>query len=187
MREVDTTSSGETVDLRVEPAQRLGPLSWVARRGKVDFFLPRLPKEGVILDIGCGDNWFKTAAAERGWTNIVGLDLRPAADIVGDLTQWNDLGLRPHSVDAIIAFEVVEHGDFAQILHDLLKPDGQLIVTTPIPRMDPVCRLLEAFRLLQRRTSPHSHLIDLRRYPHFEVVIRETRAFVSQWAVLRPV
>lgn len=165
----------------------LGPLSWYARRGKVKFFLHRLPKDGVILDVGCADNWFKRAAAECGWTNVVGLDLCPSADIVGDVSHWRELGLEPHSIDAIIAFEVVEHGDFSEPLHDLLKPDGQLVVTTPIPRMDPVCRFLERLRLLQRRTSPHTHLTDLRRYPRFEVVERHTRAGVSQWAILRPV
>jgi len=165
---------------------RLGPLSWYARRGKVDFFLGRMPKDGIILDVGCADNWFKRAAADRGWSNVVGLDLEPSADIVGDLRSWRGLGLRPHSIDAIVAFEVVEHGDFSEPLHDLLKPDGQLIITTPVPRMDPVCRLLEAFRLLQRRTSPHTHLVDVRRFPRFSVVERHVRAGVSQWAILRP-
>jgi 2-polyprenyl-3-methyl-5-hydroxy-6-metoxy-1,4-benzoquinol methylase len=115
------------------------------------------------------------------------LDMVPTADIVGDIWNWRSLGLEAHSFDAIIAFEVVEHGDFAEPLHDLLKPDGLLVVTTPVPRVDPMLKVLEAMRLLQRRTSPHSHLIDLRKFPRFEIVQLQNKLGISQWAVLRPI
>ena len=166
--------------------RRLGPLSWVARNKKLDYFLPMLPKSARILDLGCADNWFTSAAAARGWNNIVGIDLVPPADIVGDVNKWADLGLEAHSFDAIIAFEVIEHGDVARPMHDLLKSDGLLMATTPVPRWDPVCRLFETVGLLQKRTSPHTHLIDLRNLPHFTVVERSIKAVISQWAVLRP-
>jgi 2-polyprenyl-3-methyl-5-hydroxy-6-metoxy-1,4-benzoquinol methylase len=165
---------------------KLGPLSWYARRRKVEFFEARLPRTGIILDVGCSDNWFKGALRERGFDNVVGLDLEPPADIVGDVKRWEQLGLEPHSIDAIVAFEVLEHDDFSQTFHDLLKPDGILVVTTPLPWMDPICKVFEAFRLLQRRTSPHTHLTDLRELPKFTVVERRVRAFISQWGILRP-
>jgi 2-polyprenyl-3-methyl-5-hydroxy-6-metoxy-1,4-benzoquinol methylase len=181
---VGTPSLAAVID--TVPERRLGPLSGVAQRGKIKFFLTWLPRHGQIMDFGCADQWFKRAAARRGLQNVVGLDLTPQADIVGDIFQWELLGLEAHSFDAIVAFEVVEHGDFSRPLHDLLKSDGVLIVTTPVPMFDPLCRLLEVLRLLQRRTSPHSHLIDLRRFPHFEVVERRIKVGISQWAVLRP-
>jgi SAM-dependent methyltransferase len=168
------------------PASELGPLSHLARRGKLDYFMPKLPKDARILDLGCADNWFKRSVGERGWKNVVGVDLFPPADFVGDVRKWQNLGLDPHSFDAVIAFEVLEHGDFADAIWDLLKPDGLLFATTPIPRMDPVCRVLEAFHLLQRRSSPHSNLLDLRNLRRFEVCERRIKALVSQWAVLSP-
>ena len=169
------------------PLRRMGPLSNIARRGKVRYFLPKLPPDARILDIGCGDGWLARAAGTRGYPNVIGIDLYPPADIVGDVRNWRVLGLEPHSFDAIVAFEVVEHGDFSDVMHELLKPDGLLMLTTPIPFMDPACRLLESLRLLQRRTSPHTHLIDLRKFPRFAVSERQTRAGVSQWAVLKPI
>jgi hypothetical protein len=45
--------------------------------------------------------------------------------------------------------------------------------------------VLERARLLQRRTSPHTHLTDLRTIPGFEVVDYKVKAGISQWAVLR--
>ncbi len=68
----------------------------------------------------------------------------------------------------------------------MLKPDGLLFVTTPVPRFDPVCKLLGRARLLQKRSSPHSHLTDLRDLRLFEPVERRIKAVISQWAVLRP-
>jgi hypothetical protein len=95
--------------------------------------------------------------------------------------------MKPHSWDAITAFEVLEHGDFAPTFRELLRPRGLLFATTPVPRMDPVCHALERIGLLQRRTSPHSHLTDLRRVSGFEVASWRVKAGVSQWAVLRAV
>ena len=168
------------------PKRGPGPISAVARRRKVRFFLDHLPTTARILDVGCADNWFKAAAAEQGWPNVTGLDLCPSADVVGDIFAWRSLGLEPHSFDAVVAFEVVEHGDFSEPLHDLLKPDGYLMLTTPVPRMDWACRALEALHLLQRRTSPHDHLVDLRRFPRFETVERHVKAGMAQWGILRP-
>lgn len=168
------------------PKRQLGPLSWVARRGKVRFFMRWLAADARILDMGCGDGWFQEGCAALGRENVTGIDLYPPADIVGDVHDWAALGLEPHSFDAIVAFEVVEHDDFWEVFHELLKPDGVLIVTTPVPVVDPLLRVLEALRMLQRRSSPHDHLTDVRGVPHFTVAERRIKAFVSQWAVLRP-
>ena len=165
---------------------RLGPLSNLARRGKVRFFLPRVPRDARILDVGRSDNWFKRAAAREGWSNVTGLDLHPPADLVGDVFQWRSLGLEPHSFDAIVAFEVLEHADIALPLWELLKPTGVLMATTPIPHMDPFCRCMEWLHLLQQRTSPHSHLCDLRQLEYFDVVERRVKAGISQWGLLSP-
>jgi 2-polyprenyl-3-methyl-5-hydroxy-6-metoxy-1,4-benzoquinol methylase len=170
----------------VAAAPSLGPLSKVARRGKLSYFLPKVPTDARILDIGCSDNWFKRSAGARGWTNVTGLDLHPPADIVGNVFNWRELDLEPHSFDAVVAFEVLEHGDFGLPIRDLLKPNGLLFATTPIPRMDPFCLMMERLRLLQRRTSAHTHLTDLRQLAGFDVVEWRTKAFVSQWGVLRP-
>ncbi len=161
-------------------------LSAYARRRKLEFFFARLPRDAEVLDVGCADGWVGRWAREHGWTNVLGLDLNPPADVVGDVNRWDELGLRPASFDAVVAFEVVEHGDLAGALRSLLKPGGLLLVTTPVPHLDWACRLMEAVGMLQRRTSPHTHLVDLRDYPGFRVVHREVKGLVSQWAVLTP-
>ena len=163
-----------------------GWLSRYARRKKLDFFFRRIPRDARILDVGCGEGWVRQWAEPRGWPDVLGIDLSAPADIVGDVNRWPELGLEPHSFDVVIAFEVIEHADMAQALCDLLKPDGMLMATTPVPRLDGVCQALERMGALQPRTSAHSHLVDLRAYPHFDVVDRRVRGAVAQWGVLRP-
>lgn len=166
---------------------RHGIFSGWARRKRIEWFLPHVAPDAHILEVGCADGWFGRAAAARGYRDVTGLDLDPPADIVGDVRRWRELGLDGHSFDAVVAFEVIEHGDFGDALHDLLKPGGRLMVTTPVPGMDRLGRLLEGAGLIQRRSSPHSHLVDLRRLPRFRVLDRKVMSGISQWGILEPV
>jgi hypothetical protein len=169
------------------PAPGGTPLvSRLARDRKLRYFFERVPPRARIIEVGCADGWVERWARQRNF-DIVGLDLRPPADIVGDVREWRSLGLAGHSFDVILAFEVIEHGDFSDAFHDLLAPEGLLMVTTPVPRMDWACKLMERMGLLQRRTSPHSNLTDVRRMRRFRLVERRVKGIVSQWGVLQPV
>src|SRR5688572_22150815 len=105
-------------------------LSTYARRRKLDYFLSFVPKTDRILEIGCADGWVGSYATKRGWSRFVGLDILephvpPPHDFIrGDVRRWDSLGLRAGSFDAIIAFEVVEHGDFFDAISALLRPGG---------------------------------------------------------------
>ena len=167
------------------PGDPVPLLSRVAQRRKLDHFFSDVPRDARILEIGAGDGWLGAALRTRGFTRYTGLDLRPPADVVGDVNDWEAAGLRPESFDVVVAFEVVEHVDCFRACHELLAPGGALFVTTPVPSRDWIMRLLEAVGLNQRRTSPHDRLIDLRTAPWFAQ--REIRIVggLSQWAVLR--
>jgi 2-polyprenyl-3-methyl-5-hydroxy-6-metoxy-1,4-benzoquinol methylase len=159
-------------------------LSDIARRRKIRYFLDRIPKDGRVLEIGSGSGWVGEHLRAQGCAGYVGLDVVPPADVVGDVRDWRRLGLQPASFDAIVAFEVVEHVDCWEACHELLKPGGELLVTTPLPERDRVLQILEALRLNQRRTSPHDHLVSLETVaPYFQR--REVRvvAGLSQWGV----
>ncbi|MEN3308163.1 MAG: hypothetical protein V7603_4365 [Micromonosporaceae bacterium] len=169
-------------------------LSQYARKRKLEHFFGYVDRGARILEVGCADGWVGSYAIGNGWTDFVGIDLaQPATPpshefVCGDVNTWRELGLAPESFDAIIAFEVIEHGDFFDSLHALLRPGGKLIVTTPKPNMDWACRILESVGLNQRRTSPHTHLIDLRDLPEgFRPVEVSVKAFISQWGVFEKV
>lgn len=159
-------------------------LSEHARRRKIDFFLARIDRDERILEVGCGDGWVGEWCRQHGRENYVGLDLRPPADIVGDIRNWRKIGLEPASFDVIIAFEVVEHIDCSRECYDLLVDGGRMMVTTPVPQRDWILRLLERLGLNQPRQSPHDNLVDLREVPLFERKEIRIIAGLSQWAIL---
>jgi SAM-dependent methyltransferase len=177
---------GDTLTISGKKQNRPAWLSRYARQKKLEFLFRGISKDATVLDVGCADGWVKRWARSQGWTHVVGVDLLPPADIVGDIRRWRDLGLPPRSFDVIVAFEVVEHADLAGALHDLLKPHGRLLATTPVPRLDWACQALESVGALQRRTGPHTHLVDLREYPSFDVVDHRVKGLISQWGVLTP-
>ncbi len=158
-------------------------LSDIARRKKEAFFFRDLPKSARILEVGCGSGWVGAYLKRSGWTNYVGLDIVPPADVVGDVRDYAALGLEPGSFDAVVAFEVVEHVDCFRACHDLLKPGGRMLITTPLPHRDWVMKLLEAVGLNQRRTSPHDHLVYLEKVPLFAEKRVKVVAGLSQWGV----
>ncbi len=118
---------------------------------------------------------------QSGWDNYVGLDVVPPADVVGDVRDWEALGLAAGSFDVVVAFEVVEHVDCFRACYDLLKPGGQLLLTTPLPHRDWVMKILEAVGLNQRRTSPHDHLVYLDRVSEFSIKRVKVVAGLTQW------
>ena len=79
----------------------------------------------------------------NGWRGYIGIDLTSPADIVGSVADWKELGLKRNSFDYIVAFEIIEHIDILNECYELLKDDGELFITTPIPEMDWILKLLE--------------------------------------------
>ena len=160
-------------------------LSDYARKKKTEWFLRDIPFEARILEVGCGTGWLRDYARSHGWAAYAGLDLTPPADVVGDIREWRELGLAPASFDVIIAFELVEHVPCFQEFHDLLVPGGVLMLTSPVPHMDWLCRILEALGLNQKRGSPHDHLIYFTEAPLFEPIEIRTVGLMAQWGKFR--
>lgn len=158
-------------------------LSQIARAKKIRYFLADLPKDAKILEVGAGSGWVGEYLKSHGYTNYTGLDILPPADVVGDVREYATLGLEANSFDAIVAFEVVEHVDCFQACHDLLKPGGKLLLTTPLPERDWVMKTLEAVGLNQKRTSPHDHLVRLESVPQFARKQVKCVGGLSQWGV----
>jgi SAM-dependent methyltransferase len=160
-------------------------LSDYARKKKLEYFTRNLSRQSSILEVGCGDNWFGRALRGAGFRNYKGLDLVPGGDIVGDIRQWRALGIAPESFDVIMAFELIEHVDCVQEFFDILKPGGLLMLTSPVPHMDWVCKMLENLHLNQKRTSPHSNLVYFRNLKLFEPVKIRIIAATAQWGTFR--
>jgi ubiquinone/menaquinone biosynthesis C-methylase UbiE len=99
-------------------------------------------KPGKLLDVGCGDGTFLNLMRVRGW-DVDGIDFDAAA--IQTAKKKHNLTLRHGDLraaklseatfDAVTMSHVVEHltdpiGLLREI-HRLLKPGGQLVMTTP--------------------------------------------------------
>ena len=161
----------------MRPVQR-----WMQKK-RTDFFLSKIGPEDRVLEVGTGSGWFRREVEKHGCGTYVGIDLNPPADIVGDILQWQSLGLEQGSFDVIVAFEVVEHVDCFRACHDLLRPGGRMLITTPVPHFDWAMKILEGLGLNQKRTSPHSNLVYLNQVNEFATKDICHILALSQWAV----
>jgi len=158
-------------------------LSDFARKWKIEYFLKQIPKNSCILEIGSGSGWVSDYFAKNGYTNYKGIDIVPPADIVGDIRKWKDIGIKEESFDVIIAFEVLEHVNCIKECWALIKPDGMLMVTTPVPHMDWLLVFFEFLGLNQKRTSPHNNLIYLKDVDFFRLKKNKNIMFLAQWGI----
>ena len=156
-------------------------ISKYAQKKKIDFFINEIDKKAAVLEVGCGSKWLGEYMKSNGWDNYVGIDIVSPADIVGDIRLWKQLGLKQNSFDYIIAFEVAEHVDLFQSCFDLLKDNGVLMLTTPVPHMDWILKVLEKMKLNQKRTSPHDNLVYLNKIELFTPIVLNKKAGLSQW------
>lgn len=107
-------------------------------------FKIHLPKNGLILEAGCGTAQWVVALNELGY-NIIGLDyaieaMRKARQMVGALPlvsgDLTALGISDNVFDAIISIGVVEHRCtgpevFLYEMRRVLKPGGVMLISVP--------------------------------------------------------
>lgn len=158
-------------------------LSSIAQKLKQRFFLDKVSRDAVVLEIGCGDGWVARYLKKRGVVQVIGIDLRPPATIVGDICKWESLGLEAASFDVIIAFELLEHVDCMGDCFALLKPGGRLMATSPYPPADWFMEKLEKWKLNQPRTSPHDHLTYFKETSQFEIRRLWRPLGIAQWCI----
>ena len=132
-----------------------------ANRQKLKFFLPFLKPEHKIIDLGCGNMWLTNYLKKLGY-DCIGFDESFPADIVGNVKTYT---FKEAFFDAVFALEIVEHIDCTEEIKRMLKPGGILMVSTPVPYMDRLLRIGEHLSIFQKRTSPHSNLIYLKKIP----------------------
>lgn len=148
-----------------KPTGKRQPIvSELSRNRKLALLTSFLGGKKRVLEIGCGDGWFSDRLRRMGH-DVVGIDVQGPADVIGDILDWEKLGLARASFDAIVALEVIEHVDCLMAMTRLCRRDGIIFMSSPHPKWDWVMKILEKVRLTQPRTSPHCNLTDFSRLP----------------------
>ncbi|NDJ74879.1 MAG: class I SAM-dependent methyltransferase [Chloroflexi bacterium] len=169
-----------------------------------------LPKDGIILEAGCGLATVIMKLREMGYENVIGLDYaeralqvaykyEPLLDLqTGDV---HALPYRSNSVHGYLSFGVLEHfehgvGPALREANRVLVPGGTLVLTIPYPNI--VNRLVQ----LKRRLTGQSRLTDddfyestytqrqliteLKRAGFQPVLVRPTSHSFTLWGLGKP-
>lgn len=109
--------------------------------------LMTLTKDGLILDIGCGQGAFMTEMTARGEYNLVGVTLSPedAIDCLAKGFQvlncdFSDIAYKDKAAQMIWCRHALEHSPYPLFtlfeFNRLLQDDGWLYVEVPAPNLD---------------------------------------------------
>ena len=110
-----------------------------------------LPKDAVILDVGCGPGYFLDEMKNRGYTNLTGITLSPGdvkiCEDKGHKIKKYDISFFPQkdgyydeSVDFIFLRQALEHSPYPIFslmeYNRVLKQGGKIYIETPAPECD---------------------------------------------------
>jgi SAM-dependent methyltransferase len=110
-----------------------------------------LPKDALIMDMGCGPGYFLDEMKERGYTNLIGVTLSPEDTKIctdkGHIIKQYDMSFIPQkdgfydeSVDFIFCRHSMEHSPYPIFTlaeyNRLLKLKGNLYMEVPAPDSD---------------------------------------------------
>jgi len=110
-----------------------------------------IPKDAVVLDLGCGPGYFLDEMKARGYTNVTGVTLSPEdiklCESKGHTIKPYDLSFLPQSdgyydetVDLIFLRHALEHSPypiFSLVEYNrVLKQGGKIYIEVPAPNCD---------------------------------------------------
>jgi 2-polyprenyl-3-methyl-5-hydroxy-6-metoxy-1,4-benzoquinol methylase len=148
----------------------------IAQKFKIKLIKPFITKKNRIIDLGCGNMWLTNYFKKRGY-KIKGFSLEPPADILGDVKKYK---FKRNFYDVVIALEMVEHVDCFKEIKSMLKPNGLLIITTPVPHLDWFCLIMEKLGVFQSRgNTPHINLLYIDKVPLFKKIVTKTFFFMQ--------
>jgi 2-polyprenyl-3-methyl-5-hydroxy-6-metoxy-1,4-benzoquinol methylase len=130
-----------------------------------NYLLAAIQPGARVLDLGCGEGWFTRALQEAG-ADATGADVarEPLRRAAGDLRlvhiESDELPFAPAAFDAVWAGELLEHvqdvvGLLAEI-HRVLRPGGELILSTPDHPLRLRLRLALVPGAFERHLDPRS-------------------------------
>lgn len=123
-----------------------------------------------ILDVGCGNGWL-SKAIQNDQNQVVSMDIalnnvqkallnEPHKNHSGLVADVFHLPFEKNSFDSIVASEIIEHvydpKKFIECLFQVLKPGGELIITTPFDEKIPLYLCVHCNKSTPKNAHLHS-------------------------------
>jgi SAM-dependent methyltransferase len=104
-----------------------------------------IPRDAVVVDVGCGRGRNLDALTRLGFLNLIGVDVNPSLlevvkekGYIGFTPEEFGLKFKNACADVILLSHIVEHFEYRPLLDFLavylerLKPGGNMVVATPL-------------------------------------------------------
>lgn len=162
----------------------MGFFSEYADKKRIEKTIPHISKNMKILDLGCGNGWLTKHLNENGY-DCIGVDTNVKNEHPFYQSTAEKIVFPDESFDCIIMIEVIEHisPSCYKEINRVLKPDGKIILSTPVPEFDRLIgRLLEKLKLTDSLITPHINLVHLDELP-WKLVARSSILLIDQFGI----
>ena len=136
-----------------------------------------------ILDLGCGDGWFTKLLVSKGF-DCVGIDTHVREEERFYQGSANKIPFPNDHFDCIIMFEVIEHIDPScyNEINRVLKNHGKIILSTILPKSDPIVHLLSKLKIADPYITPHINLVKIKNLP-WKMITEDRILVMDQFGV----
>lgn len=165
----------------------MGFIAKYCDRKRIEKMLPYLSKDMKILDLGCGDGWL-TDYLNSARYDCVGVDIHQKDKHPFYKGSAEKIPFPDHHFDCLIMIEVIEHispSCYTEI-NRVLKDKGRIILSTILPKSDPLLHLMSKFRMVDPYVTPHINLVHIENLP-WKLISKSNILLLDQFGVFEKV
>lgn len=159
----------------------------LVRNRRIKLIEQEISKNTKILDLGCGDGWLTNYLVAKG-CDCIGVDKTVENNTYFRAEDASSLSFSDNTFDCIIMIEVIEHIDPSTYneIERVLRPNGKIILTTPLPTFNWLVELLAKMRVVNSLKTEHINLVRLNDLAKRWKLIKQSRIFlIDQYGVFQ--
>jgi len=165
----------------------MGFIAQYCDKKRIEKMLPFLSKNMKILDLGCGSGWLTKFLNSKGF-DCVGVDIDQKNEPPFYKGTAEKIPFRDKLFDCIIMIEVIEHisPKCYNEINRVLKDGGKIILSTILPKSDPIVNLMSRLKMVDPYVTPHINLVHIEKLP-WKMIEKSSILLLDQFGVFEKV